>query len=255
MMARRVWRASSRPGIRRGGVAPVRRRGEGFTRGFTRGFTLVELLIALGLFALMSSVLFGSLRLAGQSVEAGDNKAQTTAGMRLASDFLRVGLAAQYPQRMRKIVGFPLLMGGSGDEIRFVAPLPERVGVGGLWYYRLSVAPVPGKEETGLVLDRMLPDVNALDLPTFSESERSVLADDVQALKVSYFGRDEGASIDTAPTWRDNWDNPQQLPILIQIAVTPRAGPPWPLLVVAPRAAPEAGCRSWDANLLQCRRA
>ncbi len=216
------------------------------------GFTLIELLVAIGLLALMSAVLFGSLGFAGRSWDAGEARAESNAGMRLASDYLRTQLTEQHPQRMRKIVEFPLLFGGDREEIRFTAALPGRVGLGGMWYYRLVVAPVPGKRETALVVERMIPDLAALDMPNFNDAERSVLADDIKALKVSYFGRDNGSSLDVAPTWRDRWDQNQQLPVLIQIEVTPRQGEPWPPIVVAPREAPEAGCRGWDAVRQMC---
>jgi general secretion pathway protein J len=221
-------------------------------RRIDHGFTLIELLIALGLLALMSTVLFGSLRLAGRSQEAGDATAQASAGMRLASQYLRTQLSSQHPQRMRKIAEFPLLFGGSRDELRFTAPLPGRVGLGGMWYYRLALSPVPGKQETALVIERMIPDLNALSMPTFSDAERSVLVDDVKSLEINYYGRDRGTTPDTAPTWRGSWDDPQLLPILINIEVTPRVGDPWPPLLIAPRAAPEAGCRAWDAIRTQC---
>ncbi len=213
---------------------------------------MIELLIALGLLALMSSVLFGSLRLAGRSVEAGEGKAEATSGMRLAGDYLRTQLGAQHPQRMRKIVEFPLLFGGNRDELRFSAPLPGRVGLGGMWYYKVTVASVPGKQQTALVLDRIIPDLDALDMPRFDQSERSVLADDIKEVEFSFFGRDKGATSDMAPTWRANWDNAQQLPQLIQIEVKPRTGPPWPPIVIMPRTTPEAGCRAWDTIRVQC---
>ncbi|HTQ01901.1 MAG TPA: prepilin-type N-terminal cleavage/methylation domain-containing protein [Casimicrobiaceae bacterium] len=216
------------------------------------GFTLIELLIALGLFAILSGILFGSLRLAGRSTDAGEEKAQATAGMRLAGDYLRTQLTAQHPQRMRKMLEFPLLFGGTRDEMRFTAPLPGRVGLGGMWYYRLSVAQVPGKQNTALVLDRMIPDLDAPSMPTFDNAERSVLADDVKAIKLSYLGRDRGSSLDNAPTWRGSWEDTQLLPVLIQIEVTPRDGDPWPPLLIAPRASPEAGCRAWDTVRGQC---
>jgi general secretion pathway protein J len=217
-----------------------------------RGFTLIELLIALGLFAILSSVLFGSLRLAGRSTDAGEGKAQATAGMRLASDYLRTQLTSQHPQRMRKMLEFPLLFAGTRDEIRFTAPLPGRVGLGGMWYYKLSLAEVPGKQRSALVLERMIADLDALSIPAFAQSEQSVLADDIKALKVSYYGRDRGASLDTAPTWRGSWEDTQLLPVLIQIDVAPREGDPWPPIVIAPRAAPEAGCRAWDTIRIVC---
>jgi general secretion pathway protein J len=217
------------------------------------GFTLIELLIALSLFALMSAVLFGSLRLAGRSTEAGDAKAEATSAMRLTGDFLRTQLSAQHPQRMRKVQEFPLLFAGGRDDVRFTAPLPGRVGLGGMWYYRLAVGPVPGKKETGLVLERIIPDLDALAPPEIpADADRSVLADDIKEVEFSYLGRDKGSSYDVAPTWRSRWDDSQLLPILIRVEVKPRTGPPWPPLVVAPRAAPEAGCRAWDTVRLQC---
>ena len=144
------------------------------TRACHRGFTLVELLIAVGLLALMSAVLFGSLGFAGRSWDAGEAKAENSAGMRLAGDYLRTQLASQHPQRMRKIVEFPLLFGGDREEVRFAAALPGRVGLGGMWYFRLAVSPVSGKRETALVVDRMIPDLAALEMPNFNDAERSV---------------------------------------------------------------------------------
>jgi general secretion pathway protein J len=221
-------------------------------RGAQRGFTLIELMVALALFAILSGILFGSLRLAGRSTDAGEEKAQASSGMRLASDYLREQLTSQHPQRMRKMLEFPLLFGGTAEELRYAATLPGRVGLGGMWYYKLSLSAAPGKETTALVLERVMPDLDGASMPAFGEAERSVLADDIKSLKISYFGRDRGASLDQAPTWRNTWDNTQLLPILVQIEVTPRKGDPWPPIVVAPRAAPEAGCRAWDTVRVQC---
>jgi hypothetical protein len=121
-----------------------------------------------------------------------------------------------------------------------------------MWYFRLAVGPVPGKTQPGLVLERMIPDLNAVALPDFTDPERSVLADDIKEVEFSYLGRDKGSSYDVAPTWRSKWDDAQLLPILIRVEVKPRLGPPWPPVVVAPRAAPEAGCRAWDTVRIQC---
>ena len=217
-----------------------------------RGFTMIELMIALVLLALMSAVLFGSLNLAGRSSDAGNAKAEASSGMRLASDYLRTQLAAQHSQRMRKVQEFPLLFGGDSDQLRYTAPLPGRVGLGGIWYYRLKLDTVPGRSKPSLVLERVIPDVNALDRPEFGDADRSVLADDIKELKIGYFGVNSGGTVDETPTWRDQWDDAQLLPQLIRVEVTPDKGPPWPTLVIAPREAPEAGCRSWDAIRHRC---
>ena len=216
----------------------------------SRGFTLLELTIALVLLALLSAVLFGSLGLAGNSVDRGEAKADATSGMRLAYAFLRANLEEQQPLRMRKINEFPLLFSGERDELRYAAALPPRVASGGIWFYRLAV--LRDDARAPLVLERALPDLNALEMPELREPERSILAQDIASLKISYFGRDPGANDANAPTWRDRWDDPQRLPLLIRIEIEPKQGAPWPPLIVSPREAPEAGCRAWDMARFRC---
>lgn len=218
-----------------------------------RGFTLLELVIALTLLALMASVLYGALGYAGRSWEGGEAKAEATAGMRLSHGFLRTQLEAQHPLRMRKIVEFPLLFTGTREELRFAAPLPARITGGGIWYYRLLVK--RENEQSRLVLERMLPDVEAAALPEFDKidkTEASILADNVKELRVGYFGYEPGAARTTAPAWRERWDDPNRLPLLIRVDVVPKLGPAWPTLLVAPRQALESGCRQWDANGERC---
>ncbi|HET9750391.1 MAG TPA: prepilin-type N-terminal cleavage/methylation domain-containing protein, partial [Casimicrobiaceae bacterium] len=171
------------------------------------GFTLLELIVALVLLGLLSAVLFGSLRLAGQSTDRGDAAAQRAASMRLAQQFLRANLEAQHPLRMRKIVDWPLLFTGTGDEIRYAAELPARVAGGGVWFYRLAVH--TDEPKSPLVLERVVPDLAAEAPPEFTDAERSVLADGIASLKLAYYGRDADAALSVAPTWRERWDDPQ----------------------------------------------
>lgn len=218
-----------------------------------RGFTLLELTIALLLLALMGGVLYGALGFAGRSWDGGEAKAEATSSMRLTQGFLRGQLESQHPLRMRKVLEFPLLFTGTRDELRYAAPLPARVASGGIWYYRLAVA--TEGDRSRLVLERILPDLNAPALPEFGmveATDRSILADDIGEIRIEYFGRDPGAGRSTAPTWRDRWEDKQRLPLLIRVDVLPKRGPAWPPLVLAPRQAPESGCRRWDAAAERC---
>jgi len=215
-----------------------------------RGFTLLELMIALTLLALLSAVLFGSLRLAGRSTDGGEAKVEAAASMRLAQEFLRTNLEAQHPLRMRKIVDSPLLFSGTRNELRYAAELPPRVAGGGIWFYRLSLRTEDSRGP--LTLERVVPDLAADAIPEFANADRSVLADGIAELTLGYFGRDTDAATTVAPTWRDHWDNVQQLPMMIRIDVKPKQGPAWPTLYVTPREAPEAGCRAWDIARQRC---
>ncbi|HXR56694.1 MAG TPA: prepilin-type N-terminal cleavage/methylation domain-containing protein [Casimicrobiaceae bacterium] len=215
-----------------------------------RGFTLLELIVALVLLALLSGVLFGSIRLAGRSTNGGEAKAEASASMRLVQQFLRANLEAQHPSRMRKMLEWPLLFAGGSDELRYAARLPARVAGGGIWFYRLRVR--TDEARSPLVLERMIPDLSADALPDFNGAERSVLAENIAALKIGYFGRDPDAGPSTEPSWRDQWSDTQRLPMMIRIDVTPKTGPPWPTLYVAPHESPEAGCRAWDIAREHC---
>jgi len=221
------------------------------TRPDERGFTLLELTIALLLLALMAAVLMGSLRLAGRGVEGGEAKMARMGEMRQTQEFLREALTSQYPQRMKKMPEFPILFGGTSDELRYAAPLPARVIDGGIYYFRLVVT--KDSEHSRLVLERLIPDVSAAAMPEFSGNEdKSILAEDIGEIKIEYFGRDPKALVANPPTWHDRWEDLQRLPLLIKIDVKPTSGPEWPTLYVAPRRAPEAGCTSWDAGRQTC---
>jgi general secretion pathway protein J len=215
-----------------------------------RGFTLLEIMVAMSLLALMAGVLMGSLRLTGRSLEGGENKAEATANMRLAAEFLRAELEAAHPLRMRKMNEFPVLFSGERNELRFAAAIPQRVTGAGVHYYRLAAG--SDGDRTPLVLERIVPDANALDMPEFRDAERSILADDVEEVRIGYLGRDAMSADAVQPTWRDRWDDRQRLPLMLRIEVRPRQGAPWPTLYVTPRLAPESGCRAWDVVAQRC---
>src|SRR5256885_13758139 len=139
------------------------------------GFTLIELTVALVLLALLSAVLYGSLGLAGTSLDRGEAKADATSGMRLAHAFLRANLEEQHPLRMRKITEFPLLFSGERDELHYAAPLPPRVAGGGICLYRLPVLPHDAKPPP--VLRPPQTHLKALQTPEFPGAARPGLAD------------------------------------------------------------------------------
>jgi general secretion pathway protein J len=214
------------------------------------GFTLLEVLVAMALLALMAGLLAGSLSLTGRSLEGGEQKAEATSSMRLAMEYLRTQIESQHPLRLRKVADTPILFVGERDAIQFAAAVPARVAGAGIWYYRLALGANGDKKP--LTLERMVPDVNALDPPDFRDADRSILADDVEELRIGYLGRDAMATEGLAPTWRDRWDDKQRLPTMVRIDIKPRGQAAWPTLYAAPRPGPEAGCRAWDINLQKC---
>jgi general secretion pathway protein J len=213
------------------------------------GFTLIELMVALLLLALISSILYGSLSLSANSWDRGEAKAEQAADMRQTAEFLRQALAAEHPLRLHKAVDQPLVFAGASDSLAFAGATPGRVG-GGIYYFRIALA--SGDEPSKLLLSRTIPDYGALKPPSFDGADASVLADGIAQLRFSYFGRDPDANDAVEPSWRDHWDDPQILPLLIRMDVKTAQGASWPTLLVEPRIAPEASCRGWDPNRRRC---
>jgi len=215
------------------------------------GFSLLELVIALALVAMIAALLTGSLSMAARTWDGGDKKAGDVASMRQAQEFLREQLTAELPLRLKKVVEMPLMFSGEHDEIRYAAALPPRVQEGGAWFFRLAV--VKDGDKSRLGLERTYPDPTALENPQFAaDAERSVLADGIAELTISYFGRDENATDADTPTWRDRWDDKQRLPLLVKIEVKPEKGAAWPPLLVEPRRAPESACAAYDPARNRC---
>jgi general secretion pathway protein J len=206
------------------------------------GFTLLELLIALALLGLISALLYGSLSLSAHSWDRGEQKVEQATDMRLTEEMLRQTLAAQHPLRFHKVVDQPLYFAGGTDSLSFAAAMPGRAG-GGMFYFRVAIA--PAGERSRLTLARVIPDYGANALPDFSNAESSVLAEDIAEVRFGYFGRDPDSTDASDPTWRDRWDDSQILPLLIRIDVRPVKSQAWPTMIVEPRLAPEAGCRTW----------
>jgi general secretion pathway protein J len=216
---------------------------------YHQGFTLLELLVALVLLALMSSLLFGTLSLSATTWDRGEAKAAQANDMRLAEEFLRQALTAQHPLRLHKAVDQPLYFQGDRESLAFAAAMPGRAG-GGIYYFRLVVT--PSGDTSRLTLARLIPDYAATALPDFGGADQSVLADGIAEVRFSYFGRDPNSNDVNATSWRDRWEDPQLLPLMIRVDVKPAKGAPWPSLVVEPKLAPEAGCRAWDSNRNRC---
>jgi general secretion pathway protein J len=224
-----------RPGLRR--------------RSRQQGFTLLELTIALLLLALMSGVLFGSLKLSANSWDKGEARTERSNEMRLTEEFLRKTLTSQHPLRLHKVAERPLYFAGAEDNISFAAVPPGRAATG-MYYFRVMLT--GGGDSQRLSLLRVIPDSSATEPPAFDGADSSTLAEGIAQMKIGYYGRDKDAADTTEATWRDRWDDPQRIPELIRIDVTPVAGAPWPTLVVEPRISPQAGCRVTDPTGVRC---
>lgn len=212
--------------------------------GMQKGFTLLELLIGLVLLGLILTLLFGGLRLGARSWDSGDKRVADSAQLRAIHGFIRRELGQTRPLRWKSGVDAKLAFAGQHDALKFVAPLPAQVSGGG--FYLLGLELENGDEGQRLMMKRVPVNSAAKDFSSLEQGEKSVLADHIEKMSISYFG---AATPQSEPAWQDKWDDPQRLPLLVRIRVESSVGGDWPELVVP--LVVEKSC-TWDSFHKRC---
>jgi general secretion pathway protein J len=198
----------------------------------SQGFTLVELLVAITLFALLSVMLFGGLRFGMRATEAGADRMDWTAQIAAATGFLRSQLADAQPLERdddggRRSVAFE----GEQDSVEFVVLPPAFLAQGGWHTLHLAV-----EQEDGhgmLVVHWRLVRPNQ-ESDAVSPPEASVLLDHVRTVEFAYFG---ALAEGDQPEWHPQWRGANTLPQLVRLSVSFADGRRAPDLIVALRAA------------------
>jgi len=197
------------------------------------GFTLIELLVVLVLLALTSLAMFGALRFGLRAWETGERRVEQLNRIQAVQGFLRqrIHQALPTPRRADRS-DTATTFAGSAEDLRFTAPLPAHLGVGGLHVYTLRLD--EGGDGRRMVLDWRLyrPDDSG-SIEAAGDGTANLL-DRVESMTLSYFGatRDGGD-----PDWHDDAETDAGLPDLVRLRVIFPAGDErvWPELVVAPR--------------------
>lgn len=211
------------------------------------GFTLVELLVALTLFALLSVALFGSLRSGIGAWERGAAQSTRVDTSLSAQNFLRRTVADAYPRFLTDDPTRPQVdFEGTARSLSFLASVPIALGSGGR--SRFVVLADRHGDRTDLVMTSK-PELADREDP--SSSIRETLLADVHSAELAYFGR---ARTDQGPEWHDSWIGASVLPQLVRIRVRFPTGDArlWPDLVIATRIAVDVGC-VYDALTRRCR--
>lgn len=202
------------------------------------GFTLLELLIAITLLGLILVLLFGGLRLGVRSWDAAQLNVDTMNTVRSVEGFLRGEMTRVYPYRWKNVPGQRLAFLGERYKLSFVAPLPSRIGGGGL--YIMTMALEQNGNEKRIVWKQLPVSAQMQDFSALADvKEMDLVSAEMGAVEeawLTYFGpQSDGAE----PVWTDRWENDKRLPLLIRVQVRLKHGTEWPEFVVAPMLASE----------------
>ncbi len=196
-----------------------------------RGFTLLELLIAVSLFALLMMMVMTGLGVAARHLDRQSERLDRSSRIELAQDFLRTQLADARPLTASDTADGAIAFDGRADGIDFVGPVPDSVARGGLQVLSLGFAESRAGSE---LLVGWRPFSGAASAAT-APVRKAVLLDHVQQAAFAYFG---AATPDAPPGWQPSWRNMSYLPALVRLSVIFSDGRRMPELVIALRLAP-----------------
>ncbi len=215
-----------------------------------RGFTLLELLVAMVLLGLLSSLLFGGLRLGSRVWAEGERHLVTLEQAQTARNALRRILSRAVPRRSNDPRNNALLFDGESERLDFLGLSPAESIPGALFWMRLAVD--RRADGNRLILGWRAMQPNEPPPERYADDETVVLLAGFTDVEFTYFGLPRGSRRRGAQ-WYGDWRNQVSLPDLIRVTVRFAADDPrpWADLVVAPAIRewltgqrPSAGVRS-----------
>jgi general secretion pathway protein J len=184
----------------------------------SRGFTLLEVMLAIVLLALLLAGTWGAIRTAVHAMHSGEAAIDRTNRLRVAEEFMRHQISRILPLAFGQddSTGTNFVFEGSGDGMRFVAPMPGYLSKGGPYVQTLKL--VGGRNGKELVFtDAML---NGFDLAEAkTPMEPVVLLDQIQDGKFEYRTLDDQGEL---TDWSSEWDDPSVTPVMVRIVIAMR---------------------------------
>jgi general secretion pathway protein J len=203
------------------------------------GFTLLEILLSVGLLALVITLAYGSLQVAVQASRSGEALIARTEEMRTAQAFLRRQFSQMLPVPYERLEdsGEEKRFEGDGQAVRFVAPMPGYLSRGGAHVQELALVRGP----SGLQLEFRHAQLNGFDPAAGFDDEREpvVLIDGIRDGRFQFRRIEDDGKLGD---WRDDWENPQALPLMLRLELVfdDQDQRQWPEFEVAALAATSA---------------
>lgn len=212
--------------------------------GTAAGFTLVELLVALVLLALVSTMLIGTLRFAHGAWAKSDAAAERVQRTEMAMSLLRRQLENASPLTALNTDQLQIkAFSGDRSGVLFLAPPAAALAMGGLQLVWLTIEPDGAAHR--IVLRWRSYDRDAESWPPAVDGGRGmaelVLGETPGDAALAYFGPD--ATRNGPQQWRDAWSNMPTLPSLVRLRFA-GSDTAIPDLLVAPHRGGNAGIAS-----------
>src|ERR1700676_3234163 len=178
------------------------------------GFTLVELLVAITLVALITTLLFGGLRFGTRAASAVAARVDRSSQIASVYDFMQSELTdARLLPSSADTTQSSSSFDGQPGAISFVTIPPAYLALGG--FHMLHVATEGVGQTHRLVVSCQQIPRGSLSTET-ATLQPSILLDKVTAVEFGYFG---AAEPNRPPEWQDHWTDRRDLPQLIRLRI------------------------------------
>lgn len=175
------------------------------------GFTLMEVLVVMALLSIIMLAMVSALRSVGQGGDRVQERLQRLDDQRVSVAFLRGVLGRVSGRPVVRSVGTGPLFEGAADHIAWVGVMPARYGVGGRFFFRLGIEPLP--QGQALVL-RFVPWADQPDFPDWSDAAFQTIFANAQSVVLRY---EDPRQPDAAQAWRPAWRPVDELPSAVSI--------------------------------------
>lgn len=207
------------------------------TRGFNRpcvkarqtGMTLIEVVIALVLFALIALALVSAMSTMGQTLTRTTQRIDQVNDMRIITRFLRQTVGEPQPFFLAGPDGANEDFNGEANQLTFVGNLTGYQGPGGLHFIHLYVNQDAASDKKELMMQfaRWYPPMNGKpnQAADFSQSKPQLLIKDVTDFSIHYL------SPEGSDDWQSEWKRLDRYPAAIRLSVAVN-GRYWPEIVM-----------------------
>ncbi|MEY2699454.1 MAG: hypothetical protein RIQ52_209 [Pseudomonadota bacterium] len=190
------------------------------------GFTLMEVLLASVLLAIISMLLFGTLRVNISLWDRGEEKTLQTSRMMVVQNFLRRQMTQAVPLMDTNVDGNRYLrFSGSRQQIDYIGLLPHNIR-GGLYHLHLYLKALDSGSELRLAVFTLGADY-LRDAPV----DDVLLMDQVEVFEVAFLFQEMDDV--QAERWMDLWQQ-GSMPKLVRIRIKALGEPYWPDIVARP---------------------
>lgn len=201
------------------GVRPDSARSPGERDCGSPGFTLIEVVLALTIFALMAGIVYGALSLSHRAVAKAQASSQRSQQQRATADLLSSYLRSAYPYRTTP-QDQAIFFDGQSESLTFISAYSHAQGGRGMAKIRIGVEEADDGQPA-LSLEEVTPVRLDGDQDVPAESQRLLLGERIKDFRLAYL--DPQAEEET---WEPLWNGQERriLPRAVRLTYLDESG-------------------------------